>query len=100
MKTLKINIHPELKEVEITVKNGRAFSEAAIKGDYKTFSFTTNENDAARIKAFAVKYGNDNNSNKGHWYAHCNGYAMNLVANYDNQFSLNTFRVYGRSKAA
>jgi hypothetical protein len=96
MKTLKINIHPKLEGVEITVKNGAAFSRAIIEGCFKNFSFTTNEEDLKRIKKFAVKYGNDNNSNRGHWYAHCNGYAMDLIVDYKNNLQINTYRPYGQ----
>lgn len=97
MKAFTINIHTELKNVEITVKNGRLFSENAISGNYKKFNFTVSENDAKRIKEFAVKHGNDNSSNKGNWYAHCNGYAMDLMVTQSGKsFSLNTYRPYGK----
>jgi len=96
MKTFKIDIHSKLKNIEITVKNGAAFSRDIIKGCYSTHNFTTNECDGKRIKQFAVKYGNDNSSNQGNWYAHCNGYAMGLlVIGRGNAFSINTYRHYG-----
>lgn len=99
MKSFVIDIHPYLKDVEIVVKNGKLFSDCLMKGSYKEFSFTTNECDAKRIKQFAVKFGNDKSSNRGRWYAHCNGYAMDLmVLNKGSYFSINTYRPYGRSK--
>lgn len=98
MKTFKINIHPNLENVQVTVKNGAKFTRDLITGNYQIHRFVTNEEDAKRIKEFAVKHGNDNNSNKGHWYAHCNGFAMDLVANYNNEFQINTYRPYGRTK--
>jgi hypothetical protein len=97
MKTFKIDIHPTLKNVEVTVKNGAEFTRALISGEYSNFQFTTNENDSKRIKKFAIKSGNDNCSNKGKWYAHCNGYAMDLLVHYNDSFSINTYRPYGKN---
>lgn len=99
MKTFKIDIHPELKDVEITVKNGAKFLRDITSGDYATHYFETNEYDADRIKKFAVKFGDDNNSCRGDWYAHCNGYAMDLmVTNAGKKMCINTYRPYGRAK--
>lgn len=98
MKSFTINIATGLEGVEVIVKNGRKFQEAIIAGAYKTFEFTTNEEDAERLKKFAVKKGDDKNSNRGNWYAHCNGYAMDLfVGNAGKTFSLNTYRNFGRN---
>ena len=59
--------------------------------------FSTNEEDAKRIKQFAVKKGNDKATCRGNWYAHCNGYAMDLcVTNAGKNFSINTYRPYGK----
>lgn len=96
MKTFKININSKLQNVEITVKNGAQFTRSVIEGEYKVFNVTTNEKDLLRIKKYAVKYGNDNNSNKGNWYAHCNGYSMDLCVNYRGDISINTYRPYGK----
>lgn len=97
MKTIKLDIHPKLKNVEITVRNGREFLENLTKGTYKMVSFTTNENDLRRIKQFAVRYGNDRHSNRGQWIAHCNGYAMDLcVTRAGEKLFINTYRPYGK----
>jgi len=107
MKTFIINIHPKLENVSIIVRNGRKFAEFLIGGHYGNFDFEpATEQDAKRIKQFAVHFGDDKSSCHGNWYAHCNGYAMDLVvakhkktAHYDEHFcySLNTYRPYGRS---
>jgi hypothetical protein len=95
MKTFTININNELQNIEITVKNGAQFTRSIIAGDYKVFSFTTNEKDLKRIKKFAIKNGNDNNSNFGKWYAHCNQFSMDLFVDYSGGLRLNTYRPYG-----
>ena len=97
MKTLNIHINSQLQNIEVTVKNGAAFTRAIISGDYKNFEFTTNATDLDRIKKYAVKNGNDNNSNYGKWYAHCNGFSMDLFVNYSGELRLNTYRPYGSS---
>ena len=99
MKTYRIDIHPELKNVEVTVKNGAEFERCTIKGAYKVFRFTTNEADAERIRKFAVKHANDKDSNRGNWYAHCNRFAMDLtVMHAGKEFTINTYRPYGRDE--
>ena len=96
MKTYTINIHPELKDVTFSVKNGKAFEKALIAGDWKTFEIQVSESDLKRVKQFAVRYGNDKSSNRGNWYAHCNGYAMDLIVAIAGQrISINTYRPYG-----
>lgn len=97
MKTFVIDINPKLENIEMTVKNGALFTRCVLKGKYKTFNVTTNSFDLKRIKQFAVKFGNDNNSNKGHWYAHCNGFAMDLMVNYKGDITINTYRPYGKT---
>ena len=94
MKTFIININSKLKDIEITVKNGAKFTRDIIKGKYSTFKVEVNEADLKRIKKYAVKYGNDNNSCRGSWYAHCNGYSMDLVVNYLGEVSINTYAEY------
>jgi hypothetical protein len=97
MKTFTIDIHPKLKDVTFSVKNGKKFTENLIAGNYKQFNIAIDESDIKRVKQFAVKYADDKSSNKGHWYAHCNGYAMDLIVNYNGEASINTYRPYGRS---
>lgn len=53
--------------------------------------------DLERVKKFAVKYGNDNSYNRGKWYAHCDGYAMDLLINYKGYASINTYRTAGKA---
>lgn len=98
MKNVTINIHPELKNVTFSVKNGKAFTAALVAGEYKTFEIFANGEDLARIKKFAVKHGDDKSSCHGAWYAHCNGYAMDLcVTMAGKHVTLNTYRPYGRA---
>ena len=98
MKSITLNIHPELNDVTVTVRNGKAFTDALISGEYKTFIITAEGEDLERIKRFAVKHGNDKSSCHGTWYAHCNGYAMDLcVTQAGNYITLNTYRPYGRA---
>lgn len=99
MKSYTINIASGLKNVGITVKNGRRFEQAAISGEYATFFIEVAEKDIKRVKQFAVKNGDDKSSNHGNWYAHCNGYAMDLcVSNRGRHITLNTWRGYGRDR--
>lgn len=99
MKSFRIDIHPELRDVEVIVKNGEQFSRHLIKGDNYPVEFQTNEFDLNRIKKFAVRYGNDKSSNRGYWYANCREYAMNLsVYGAGKYLSINTFRPYGAEK--
>lgn len=97
MKTFTININPKLEAVTFTVKNGRKFTEALLSGKYLTFNIEVAPEDLSRVKKFAVKYGNDKQSNRGHWYAHCNGYAMDLIVHYNGKVSINTYRPYGQT---
>jgi hypothetical protein len=99
MKTFKVDIHPKLRNIEVVVKNGAAFTRDSIRGTYKYHSFTTNWYDSARLKEFAIKYGNDNNSNKGAWYAHCNGFAMDLMVDHKGNLMINTYKPYSRAEA-
>ena len=93
MKTLKINIAKGLEKINIVVKNGAEFKRCLKTGNWRNFNFTVqNEEDSKKIKQFAIKNANDKNSNKGNWYACCNGFSMNLSVNDSgNNFSLNTY---------
>lgn len=96
MKHYTIDIHPNLKEVGFIVKNGALFERCLISGDYKRFVIKPDECDLKRIRSFAVKFGTDKSSNRGNWYAHCNGFAMDLlVTNRGTSFEINTYRPYG-----
>ena len=94
MKTFNININSELKDIEITVNNGAAFTRSIIKGEYEVFNVKVSPTDLKRIKKYAVNNGNDNYSNKGKWYAHCNGYSMGLMVRYNGHVSINTYFGY------
>ena len=99
MKTFFIDIHPELTGVEVTVSDNKLFEQSMKDGRFHQFEFTTNELDAKRLRQFAVKNGNDNNSNNGDWYAHCNGYCMNLIVeDSGKKFSINTCKSYRRNE--
>ena len=100
MKKFTININLELTDIEIIVKNGRKFTDAIIKGEYELFEITVSELDQNRIKKYAIKNGNDNNSNRGSWYAHCNGYSMDLFINYAGRISINTYAEFRKSNKA
>jgi len=97
MKTLTINIDPKLKNINFSVDNGAAFLRSLILGELKSFTVVISNEDIIRVKKFAIKYGNDKSSNKGHWYAHCNGYSMDLQVDYNNRVIINTYRPYGKS---
>lgn len=98
MKHYTIDIHPNLKKVGFLVKNGAAFERAIIEGDYKRFAIIPDACDVKRLKKFAVRFGNDKSSNRGNWYAHCNGFAMDLlITNAGKSFEINTYRPYGKS---
>jgi hypothetical protein len=96
MKSFTIDIHPKLQAVTFSVKNGRKFSDHLIKGEYGNFEIKIYENDLKRVKQFAVKNADDKNSNRGNWYAHCNGFAMDLIIDYKGYATINTYRPYGR----
>lgn len=98
MKTFTININSKLTNIEITVKNGRKFSEAAIGGRFERFDVKVSPEDLLRIKKYAVKKADDKSSNRGHWYAHCNGHSMDLMVNYQGDISINTYRHYGKER--
>ena len=99
MKTYVIDIAPQLRNVTITVKNGKRFSDYLIKGHYGNFYVYVAQEDLSRVKKFAVKYGNDKGSNRGNWYAHCNGFAMDLcITNAGKYISITTARYYGRTR--
>lgn len=97
MKTFTIDIAPQLKDVTFTVNNGAEFERCLIKGNYRTFQIKVCDTDIQRVRQYAVKHGNDNNSNRGRWYAHCNGYSMDLIVNYSNFVQINTYRPYGKA---
>jgi hypothetical protein len=97
MKTYTIDIHPYLEGVKFTVKNGKKFEESLIRGEYKEFRIEVCDEDIKRVKQFAVKCGDDKASCHGNWYAHCNGYAMDLYVTCAGKYiSINTWRPYGR----
>lgn len=98
MKTYTVNINSKLENVTLTVKNGRIFREAIIKGEYRNFSVSVNETDLKRIKKYAVKHADDKSSNKGAWYAHCNAFSMDLMVDFAGNVSINTYRAYGRDR--
>lgn len=98
MKTYTIDIHPQLKNVTFSVKNGRRFEAAIIKGEYGDFYIEVSDQDIKRVKQFAVRHGDDKSSCHGNWYAHCNGYAMDLAVTCAGKYiSINTWRPYGRA---
>lgn len=97
MKNFCIDIHPSLKQVRFSVRNGSSFTRSIIEGAYKRFTIVVDPEDLDRVKRFGVEYGNDNNSNHGRWYTHCNGYAMDILINYTGHVEINTYRPYGRA---
>jgi hypothetical protein len=96
MKKYTIDIHPKLKDVTFTVKNGAAFERALIAGHYGMVGIQIAPEDIIRVKKFAVKFADDKNSNRGNWYAHCNGYCMDLFVDYNGQANINTYAGYRR----
>ena len=101
MKTFKVNIHPELEEVEETVRNGAQFVRSVISGEYRTFMFTTNEDDLQRIKEFAFKHATDKDEKSENWYANCKDFAMGLcISEGGKLITINTYRPYGQYSAS
>lgn len=98
MKSFKINICHELKNVEFTAKNGASLTRDLISGNYAVHHIVLADYEIRRVKKYAVKNGTDSSSNKGKWYAHCNGFSMGLLIDYQGSCSINTYRPYGRHK--
>ena len=99
MKTYTIDIHPELQKVTFNVTNGKKFEESLASGDYRVFNINVCESDIKRVKQFVVRKGNDKSSCYGSWYAHCNGYAMDLcVTCAGKHISINTYKSYRRAQ--
>lgn len=99
MKTFTINIHPSLKNVTFSVQNGRKFVDDLVSGRAANHLITPDVESLERIKRVAIKYGNDYSSNRGNWYAHCNGYAMDLcVSNKGAEVTINTYRPFGAAR--
>lgn len=92
-----MDIHPELQNVTFSVKNGKRFEEALKSGEYCQVQIQVSEEDLKRVKQFAVRKGNDKSSCYGLWYAHCNGYAMDLCVTCAGKYiTLNTYKTYRR----
>lgn len=90
MKTF--NIYPLGKDYPILVKgNYSAYMRSLEKGEFKTFYFETVENP---YKKLIIRASNDRSSNEGQWFAHCNGYNMNIVLNKSGLISINTYADY------
>ena len=86
-------IYPLGKDFPILVKgNYSAFIRSLEKGEYQTFRFEIAEN--IYFKKMIIHSANDRSSNRGKWFAHCNGYNMNLVLYYNNIISVNTCAYY------
>lgn len=102
MKTFTINIHPELKEVTFTVKNGKKFAEKLIKGEYCIFQIQVCPEDIKRVKQFAIHKSNHHKVFHNSWYAQCNGFAMGLFVNKTTEglcyITINTYRPYGTTE--
>ncbi len=96
MKNLTITINEELRDINITVANGRKFTDAFLSGEYHKFNISVNNADLERIKKYAVKNADDKSSNKGNWYAHCNGFSMGLMVTAQNEVTINTYVTYRR----
>ena len=99
MKTIKLTIHKDLQDLELTFNNGASFMRSFMSGEYRLFNFTPSDYDGEKIKNWLVKNSNDKHSNKGNWYAHCNGYAMGLMVSKINGkfiYQLNTYRHYSK----
>lgn len=77
MKTFEINLGNDIVMVCGQTKRGQVkrFNEALLAGDYKNFEFELVDGDTSKY----IKVANDRSSNRGHWYAHCNGYMFDSV---------------------
>ena len=92
MKTF--DIYPLGPEHPITVKGNYAeYVRNLNSGKYKRFHFEIVEIDSY-IKKMIIRLSNDRNSNRGRWYAHCNGYNMDLILFYNGYIEVNTYHDY------
>lgn len=92
MKTF--DIYPIGPEFPITVRGNYAeYIRNLNSGKYKRFQFEIVEIESY-IKKKILRISNDRNSNRGHWYAHCNGYNMDLILHYNGSIEVNTYHDY------
>lgn len=103
MKTKKTN-----KQIKLNIGNGiivtieqikrgglKRFQESLLLGKYEIHTFRLLDmNDKKRF----LELSNDKNSNRGMWYAHCNGYMFDAVITFRNEISINTYSTYRREK--
>lgn len=88
------DIYPLGPDYPITVKGNYAeYLRNLNSGKYKTHRFEVVEIDAG-LKKRIIRVSNDRSSNRGHWYAHCNGYNMDLILHYDGKIEINTYHNY------
>lgn len=77
MKTIEINLGKDIMMVCGQIKRGQIkhFNECLLAGDYKNFEFELVDGATSKF----IQIANDKSSNRGRWYAHCNGYMFDSV---------------------
>ena len=103
MKTTEIYYaHGRSIEVEIPRKkrNQVSFKDAFVRGDYINWKVKVVKG-LDKFVSHVIKKSNDYNSNGGKWYAHCNGFCLDAIVDYDSKetavVKINSF--YGYRKA-
>lgn len=101
MKTFQINLGQDINVVCGQIKRGQIarFNESLYSGDYHNFEFELLNGDTKKL----IEVANDRSSNKGNWYAHCNGYMFDCIvrkSGYDGKLyiQINTWSGYRREK--
>lgn len=77
MKIFEINLGKDIHMTCGQIKRGQVkhFQEALLAGDYNNFEFELVDGDTSEY----IKVADDKSSNRGRWYAHCNGYMFDSV---------------------
>ena len=98
MKTITITINRELRNIPVTVKNGRKFQEDLNLGNYEVHEIKLNETDALKVKRFMVKAHSFRSCRQPFKYGYlmqCNGHDFGLVyrkkKDGSETFTINTF---------
>jgi hypothetical protein len=103
MKTITIN-YDYNKSIEVEVprkkRHGNSLTECLISGQYSTFTVKVVKGLDEFVK-HVVKIANDKSSNGGRWYAHCNGYCLDAIVNYESKktgkIQINTYYNHRKS---
>lgn len=97
MKTVTIN-YAYNKSITVEVprkkRHNNSLTESLISGKYDVFNVRVVKG-LEEFVQHVVKIANDKSSNKGRWYAHCNGYCLDAVVTFESKktgmVQLNTY---------